>query len=303
MEKKRKRHPIPPKRKPDNPTPPLLLWFRSVGATSSLLGGIGLMSMYFWWAVAFVYLGLSLWVADLQFEPWFRSNRPARIIGTGVFAVIGIAFSVGVVFRSAPLEMDALIPSGEYTAGTVISGVKWNSEFTALRVMLNNPTSLDYDNLEALIEPDASIVHISEITSSGLTFLGDVTKEVTDIGGVIAKLPSLTRTDPDGTVVNIQQRQLSTPRYRIRGKLAKSSSAQLVLIIAEIDRARTPGATVIAPADYDGDASQPVTVLGPDDMSVITYKKHRPTTIRIQVSYTAGLRPRSADTVIRVGSL
>src|SRR5450432_1949408 len=64
-------------RHPKSPRHPRAIWFRSIGGISLLLGAAGLMqsAAYFWWSVAFVYIGFAALILDLWLEPWFQLER------------------------------------------------------------------------------------------------------------------------------------------------------------------------------------------------------------------------------------
>jgi hypothetical protein len=203
----------------------------------------------------------------------------------------------------APFHVLASIRSGDYPSGTVIADIKWIPEFTELRVALVNPTDMDYERVDLFLDPDESIAKIGQASAvAGVSFIGDVTKEESDIGGVYAMFPEIQAKDQSGRVINIPVVQILAPRYRVKCQtIAKKSSVQLTLAIAKLRNDPDVHTFSIAPAKYDGDTSlSPTIFVSRDDASRVTFERIRPTKIRIQGTYTAASRERSIDETVMI---
>src|ERR1017187_10524126 len=145
--RKKDRHPsqkitVPP----GSSIPSVILWCRTVGAGSILFGGIGL-TAYFWWAVAFVYSGIALLLVDLRFERFGRQDWLRHAISLVLVAVFAV-FSIGVVFRAAPVTIESYVMNVPHGEGSEFGGIVWNDKLSDLRIWLTNPTSMNYDNLD-----------------------------------------------------------------------------------------------------------------------------------------------------------
>lgn len=263
-----------------------------------------MISSHFWFGVVFIYLGLLLCCLECCYEPWFlrRSHWVwLAVMGTIIAGIT--TFSIMVPLARAPLDVLAHIRAGEYPPGTVMAGIEWVPEFTELRVALVNPTDMDYERVDLFLDPDESIAKIGQVsTVAGVSFIGDVTKEESDIGGVYALIPEIQVKDQGGRVINIPIAQILAPRYRIKCQtITKKSSVQLILAITKLGKKQNVKIYPFAPAKYDGDTSLPPTIfVSRDDSSRVTYERIRPTKIRIQGTYTAASRERSIDETVMI---
>jgi hypothetical protein len=106
---------------------------------------------WFWAGVGLIYFGFLLVVLDVWLEPGLKEYKAWRI-GT-VLTVIAFAgaFSWGIVFVKAPLEISAQVTDAEYPLGTNIAGIVWKEEFTELQVWIINPTKRKYDDVSLLL--------------------------------------------------------------------------------------------------------------------------------------------------------
>lgn len=203
-----------------------------------------------------------------------------------LWVIVGLFIRAQVGPAGSPLEVMAMLQPGEYPLGGTVGQLKWASGMTDLRLVLHNPGDVDYDDVDVVVEPSSPIVHIEQrSTVPGVVFIGDVTKEVVDIGGVIAMSPNLLLTNQMGSSA-IPLRQLATPRYRIRcQRIPKHASVEIMVVTADIDQERTsPAPILLAPADYNGDTSQPPVILG-GISTVVTYRQNRPTTVKVKGAY------------------
>src|SRR5438128_1115436 len=112
-----------PEESPLKPTPkkprkrkaklhPALVWCRSIGLASVLVGGFGIMQpQFFWFSVSLVYVGLLILCVDLYFEP--ELPRKFKAVGLAIAVVGLIWFSIRFVFVSAPLNFNSLASSSD----------------------------------------------------------------------------------------------------------------------------------------------------------------------------------------------
>ena len=148
---------------------PLLKYLRSAGIAGLLLGVSGMLTgVYFWAPFVAVIVSIILILVDYEFEPWVRQRLSARVAG----GLIGAAMLFGlfryVAFVPAPLEISALFVEGFYEPGADVGGIKWQDNYSEVRVDIVNPSDLDYEDL------DISIVPYDE--SIGVAELGQITR-------------------------------------------------------------------------------------------------------------------------------
>lgn len=120
------------------------------------------MSFYFWWAVSCVYIGLLLLLVDLWMErfkqKWVRNLISLILIG------IGTAFSIGVVFKKAPMTVDANVITIPHFTGSTFGGITWyDPKASDLRVWIRNPSSINYDEVDMVVDTDAYIIGIGQL--------------------------------------------------------------------------------------------------------------------------------------------
>jgi hypothetical protein len=115
---KSSRHMREQKRDRAGDTTTVATWLRGIGAGSILLGGFGVISLYFWAGVICVFFGFAVLTVDLWLE---RISLRAKQIGFVCLLMLAIAFGWGVAFVPAPLYMAAVRFDAEYPDGTVLS--------------------------------------------------------------------------------------------------------------------------------------------------------------------------------------
>lgn len=246
----------------------------------------------YWVGVVLTYLGFLICIYEVISDPrMVKHSHWVWLFAMGtIFAAI-TTFSIMVPLARAPFEVLAYIRPGEYPPKTIIGGIEWIPEFTDLRVALSNPTTdTDYEDIDITIEPDEPIVKISQISSvSGVSFIGDVTKEIVEVEGVLVTRPDLTKTNPDGSVTNVPIVQIFTPKYRVRCQtIPKLSSIELVLAISR-------------PAGHKKDARFKEIIYVPiENYSRGNFERTRPTKIRIIGTYKATYRQRKIDETIAI---
>jgi hypothetical protein len=137
-------------------------WLLAVGVPFGLIGlGAGLIAMG---ASTFM---LGTWVAFagiawLLFDWWFFSKElsvATRLMGTLGTLVIGVIIG-WVAFRPAPFTISFQRLTENYADGAEISGIKWSSKYSGLRMILRNDSDFQYMNLEFLIRTDVMIAAV-----------------------------------------------------------------------------------------------------------------------------------------------
>jgi len=121
-----------------------------------MFGGFGLMRYYFWPGIAVVYVWFAVLIWEICFEPELI-KRPVwiQVVGIGIVGVLFDIFTIGVVAARAPIDIYSYaMRSGNYSDGTDIGGITWNSHFTALTVAITNSTADDYTDLDLTVRPD-----------------------------------------------------------------------------------------------------------------------------------------------------
>ncbi len=279
---------------------PFLLWLKGLGASSVLLGGLGIMQpQFFWLAVGLVYAGLLLFFVDLYFETFSRAWRATA----GLAIVVSLVwFSVGIVFVSARLDLLTLGSQIDYSIGNAPSpgGIVWRSFFTELDVTMANPTDENYDNVDMLVRPDYPVAAIAQLSN-----LPDVSFENRD--GVDARI---TAEEVDGNKPPVTLVFLATNAgYKVHcGRIPPHSSLTIVTAVVEVKKATQtvkPGTPITIPninALSLDDFSTEITMSGKDGTfgywfgspkNISLYlPKPKPQNVLVNGYYTASNRRR-----------
>jgi hypothetical protein len=143
---------------------PLLKYLRNAGIAAFLLGlSAMIIGVYFWTAFVTLIIVIILILIDYECEPWVRQGRWAGAVGV----VIAVAMMYGllryVAFADAPLEMSALFVGGYYEPGTDVGGIKWQDNYSDVRVDIVNRTDLDYEDLDISIVPSDEDIGVAEL--------------------------------------------------------------------------------------------------------------------------------------------
>jgi hypothetical protein len=149
------RTPLPPKKRSEPQDSNRLLWVRSLAGPGIIIGGWQLMPTSYVVGTVIVYFGFSLCLLECIKEPALVGHLRWRVALVVVVLIFAAVFSFRVVFISAPLGFDSYaMRKGDYSPGTVIAGIPWNSHFTDLRVWIKNPTDNDYRDVDLAVQPD-----------------------------------------------------------------------------------------------------------------------------------------------------
>jgi len=148
------------------PLPRSVKYLRGIGIIGLLLGGRGIVfttPILFWWAAGFLWLGLLAWAADVWFEP--NIGRWLRWVGMALIVLLCSAFTFGIAFYPARLQVVATSHEGKYKSGEVIYGITWDDAMSELRIDITNPTNRDYDRLDLTITPNKLIRDQKQFTA------------------------------------------------------------------------------------------------------------------------------------------
>jgi hypothetical protein len=181
--------PRPSRNTPRQSHPVARYVFRVLGVATLSLGGAGLMEgISFSWSAFFVASGLVLLIIDPWIEPTLLDHSVLWRIGCSLFfAALLFLFANFVVFLPSPLNVRARDYNNDYSPDTVIAGIKWESEYSDLRLVFENPTDNAYKNLDVTIEPGVFVVAEAQTTN-----LSGVQVFNTDRG---QDIPSISQTD------------------------------------------------------------------------------------------------------------
>jgi hypothetical protein len=203
----------------------IIVWMRRAGIAAELFGwGSLLLEGWFWFAVVTIYAGFALLAIDAWFEPKLTTKWKTPVIAV----LVGLAaiFSWVCVFVDAPVDFGAIITDAPYPAGTNIAGISFRPEFTELRLLIKNPTTMDYKNLNIVIQPTVPVAAIAQLTNvSGVSF--------EDKNGVSARM---TVYPGPGKATAVPQSLLATDvGYRMRcERLLSGQSITVIIALADM---------------------------------------------------------------------
>jgi hypothetical protein len=151
-----------------------------------------------WW-VGFALSGLLLLVLGWKLNPYWANSvitfawgilvlsawrtpliahNPAvpRLLLTTLFASVSglsLYYLLWTVVKDAPLAI-RVTTVGKRPEGTTIAGIKWHHNFGELRMVIANPTDMDYQNLNLQIKPDVLVADMAQVTKvDGVSFWRD----------------------------------------------------------------------------------------------------------------------------------
>jgi hypothetical protein len=147
----------------DSETHSAVVYIRNIGGGLSLLGFIGIFPFpqFYWWCVGAFYLGLVMLATEAFLENWMLVSR---IIVSVVWIVLAALFTLKLVAVRAPVSFGAWESRAEYPPGTVLGNITWNSNFTELRVRIDNGSNYEFENLNLIVRPDSLIARIGQIS-------------------------------------------------------------------------------------------------------------------------------------------
>jgi hypothetical protein len=131
-----------------------------------IVGGFGVISKdFFWPGVFIVYLGCVILYLETVFEPWvLKLSFLAQFLLIVMSLAIPAWFTLAIVDAERPLKIDSYANrKGNYSNGSKIGTVEWDSHFLPLTVAISNPSSLDYSDVNIAIMPDSWVYKASLI--------------------------------------------------------------------------------------------------------------------------------------------
>lgn len=147
-------------------THPTVKWLRTAGIGAELFGWGGLMlAGWFWTGAGFIYAGFIVLAVDAWLEPDLRGYIKSKALITLIVFGFAVAFSWGIVFVGAPLDLSAFMLNAEYPAGTAIAGIDWKPQFTEVQLWVSNPTDRGYEDINLVIRPSVAIAKIAQATN------------------------------------------------------------------------------------------------------------------------------------------
>jgi hypothetical protein len=108
-----------------------------------------------------------MFVILLMIDLWFEKDLAKwwKIAISVIFLTAAGAFSWAFVFVEAALPIAAIVTDVEYPTGADRYGIKWRKEFTELQVIIENPSDINYDDLNLVIRPTEAVTEIKQRSS------------------------------------------------------------------------------------------------------------------------------------------
>jgi hypothetical protein len=136
-------------------------YLRATGFASFALAiGAILMEEYFWWFVAFVYVGLTIAAIDCAKE---RTLGRSRYVWAGLFLFIIGGFSYGIVWGGVKPELKASWVVGNYADGSDVHGFLWKNGWSDLRVFVDNKEDVDLKDVDIEFKVDKGVAAVKQI--------------------------------------------------------------------------------------------------------------------------------------------
>jgi hypothetical protein len=140
--------------------PPIVIWLRSIGGAGICFGmfGVFLIPPLFWWAVAAIFAGVAIVIADLWLETGLRGRLGLKLFATTIILSFAIMVAATIVFVPFPLEVYPQPNPVSYYPGTQPTGApKWDPDWMEVNVSITNPTGNSYDDIDLLLQPKAPV--------------------------------------------------------------------------------------------------------------------------------------------------
>jgi hypothetical protein len=211
--------------------PSPVAYLRAIGIGGVLLGIGGAMfttPVLFWGATSFVYAGLFALIIDAWYEPNLKKSPWMHWSFFVVVIVFAAFFTFGIAFYDAPLAIASTSFEGLYKNGESVYGIIWNDDMSDLRIDIHNPTTRDYDHLDAIFTMNWPLMIRDQ-------------RQITNIPGVsllpLNRKMHVRRTDEHGKVVveeNLPDSSLSADQLRVLcDRLPKNTTIGLILAVSE----------------------------------------------------------------------
>jgi hypothetical protein len=209
----------------------------------SVFAGLSLMRYYYSWGVLIVYVGILFLLYEVCVEPWLlKRPLPIQVCLIAVVLLLCDVFSIGIVGAQAPINFQSYaMRKGDYSPGTTIAGIAWDSHLTDLRVTLTNPTNDDYENLDVAVQPDKWTYKAGLLNSPGCDLLqmgGDTVSIVRSAKGGATSITSIrvgTGFDFQDNVGDVFIPLATKLGYRVRcTKLSAHFTVQIVFAVVSV---------------------------------------------------------------------
>jgi hypothetical protein len=144
---------------------PAVKYLRRISVWSLFLGVARLIPnpSFYWWQTGFIYAAGLSFLVDLWFEQW---KKKYKVLAVAMVLALGLLFTLGTVWVSAPLESVAFASLATYPKGATKAGIQWETAFTELTVTISNGSKdRDYDSVDVLLKPDQPVVHIAQLSN------------------------------------------------------------------------------------------------------------------------------------------
>ncbi len=132
--------------------------------TVGLLSSVGaiLIPSYYWWFIAFTYIGFILLAIDIYYE--FNDRTAPKVIGISVLVILSALFSLGFVFTKAPLGIIVSAYEGNHEEGKIIGDISWEPNYSEMRILITNRSLMDYEGFDLEFTTDSRVVKLGQIS-------------------------------------------------------------------------------------------------------------------------------------------
>jgi hypothetical protein len=271
-----------------------MFWPRTLGLT--VVGGFGVMRYYFWPGVVIAYFGFAALIWEVCVEPaLLRPKIQFQIAALGLVLIFLVSFTIGVVGAQAPIVITSYaMLNANYSDGTDIGGIKWDSHLTDLRVVLVNPTDHDYTDVDIAVVPNAWTYRAAILDNSDckLNSTGGNTATYTVTKGGGKKLIGHRigdRFEAEDEMGDVFEELATDGGYRlICSKFPKNFALRIVLATVALN----PKLTLFPPALKSGESGMSASeIAGSKSKFDVLNPRPAPSKVDITARYTRILKP------------
>jgi hypothetical protein len=141
-----------------------LAFIRTVSGPAFILGGAGLIPIFFWFGVSCVYVGFFCLMAEAIWEPrLLQSPCQFQVVALAAVWIGAAVFTIAFVGRAEPLNIDAVANLGNYPDGSSVDGISWKPGMSELRVLIANPTDEDFEGVDLHVKPDQWVREVVQV--------------------------------------------------------------------------------------------------------------------------------------------
>jgi len=136
---------------PNSKKPHWMLWFSEKIVVGIFIGGGRLMqAISFGWTIGLIFAYLAVLLCQVLVDDKFRSKTWLRPTGVVITVAVAGWLWFGFIRAPDPLTIETRVHNGEHQQGKVHS-IEWRSEYTDLRVQINNDTINEYDHADITV--------------------------------------------------------------------------------------------------------------------------------------------------------